>query len=107
MKLIPYSRLIPGFVVFFLAMAFLRTLGFFPAVTFHMTDRSILGEGDRTVDLATLLGQTAHWVIIAAMAGVGLMTDVRKMRSGGVRSLLLGLLAGGAIMLLGLLQAVL
>ncbi len=106
-QLIPYSRLIPGFVLFFLAMAFLRTMGFFPEVTFHLTDRSILGEGDRTVDLASLLGQTAHWVIIAAMAGVGLMTDVRKMRTGGVKSLLLGLLAGGAIMLLGLVQAVL
>ena len=102
---IHYSRLIPGFVVFFLAMAFLRTMGCFPEVTFHMTDRFILGEGDRTLDLASLLGLTAHWVITGAMAGVGLMTDVRSMRSGGVKSLLLGLLAGGAILLLGLIQA--
>lgn len=101
-QLISYPRLIPGFMVFFLAMAFLRTMD----LTFHLTDRSILGEGDRTVDLASLLGQTAHWVIITAMAGSGLMTDVRKMRSRGVKSLLLALLAGGAIMLLGFIQAV-
>ena len=104
---VQYARLVPGFVLLFLAMAFLRTMGFLPEVTLHMTDRFVLGVGDRTLDLAGLLGQTAHWFITGAMAGMGLMTDVRSMNSGGMKALLLGLLAGGAIMLLGLLHVVL
>ena len=100
-----YSKLVPGFVVLFLAMALLRTLGFLPEVTFHMSERWLFGAGDQHVDLARLLSQTGTWVITAAIAGVGLATDVRAMKSGGMRPLLLGLLAALGVALLGLLVA--
>ncbi|MCE2433299.1 MAG: pyridoxal-phosphate dependent enzyme [Candidatus Latescibacteria bacterium] len=44
-----YSRLVPGFVVLFLAMALLRTLGFLPEVTLHLSDQFVFGAGDRHI----------------------------------------------------------
>ena len=97
-----YRQLVPTFVFFFVAMAFLRTMGFFPEVTMHMTDRFIFGAGDRTLDLATTLGEAGKWVITAAIAGVGLMTEFRALRTGGVRPFMLGLAASVLIAALGL-----
>ena len=88
-----YARLVPTFVLFFMAMAFLRTAGFFPEVTFHLTDRFFLGAGDRTVDLANSLAQAGKWVITGAIAGVGFNTEFRALRSAGLRTVMLGLLA--------------
>jgi uncharacterized integral membrane protein (TIGR00698 family) len=100
-----YTKLIPGFVVLFLGMVLLRTLGFFPEVTLHMSEQSIFGPEPRRLDLAAGLGQAAKWVITCAMVGVGLSTEFRAMRAGGARPLLLGALAAVGIALLGLLIA--
>ncbi|MHC4181033.1 MAG: putative sulfate exporter family transporter, partial [Planctomycetota bacterium] len=100
-----YAQLVPTFVLFFVGMAFLRTMGFFPEVTFHLTDRFLFGAGDRTVDLARTLGQAGQWVITGAIAGVGLMTEFRALRTGGTRPFMLGVLATVAITLLGLLYS--
>ena len=97
-----YRRLMPTFVLFFVGMAFLRTMGFFPEVTLHMADRFVFGAGDRTLDLAAALGQAGEWVITAAIAGVGLSTEFRALRTGGLRPLMLCLLATVMIALLGL-----
>ena len=75
----------PAFVLFFVGMAILRTMGFFPEVTLHMADRFVLGAGDRTLDLAAVLGQAGKWVITAAIAGIGLITEFRALRTGGLR----------------------
>ena len=100
-----YAKLIPTFVIFFLALAFLRTMGLFPEITLHLTDRFVLGGGDRTFDAAKLLGQTAKWTITAAMAAVGLMTEFRALKAGGMKPFTLGLLSTAIIALLGLLLA--
>ena len=97
-----YRQLVPTFVFFFVGMAFLRTMGFFPEVTMHMTERFIFGAGDRTLDLATTLGEAGKWVITAAIAGVGLMTEFRALRTGGVRPFMLGLASSVLIAALGL-----
>ena len=97
-----YRQLVPTFVLFFVGMALLRTMGFFPEVTLHMTERFIFGAGDRTLDLAATLGEAGKWVITAAIAGVGLMTEFRTLRMGGVRPFMLGLAASVLIAALGL-----
>ena len=78
------------FVLLFLLAAGLRTSGFFPEVTFHMTDRFLLGAGDRTMDLAQVLGLAAGWLITTAIAGVGLLTEFRALKTGGARPFALG-----------------
>ncbi|MCY4587638.1 MAG: putative sulfate exporter family transporter [Bryobacterales bacterium] len=97
-----YRQLMPAFLLFFVGMAMLRTMGFFPEVTLHMADRFVLGAGDRTLDLAAVLGQAGKWVITAAIAGIGLITEFRALRTGGLRPLALCLLATVMIALLGL-----
>lgn len=97
-----YRQLVPTFVLFFVGMALLRTMGFFPEVTLHMTERFIFGAGDRTLDLAATLGEVGKWVITAAIAGVGLMTEFRTLRMGGARPFMLGLAASVLIAALGL-----
>ena len=87
---IRYSKLVPGFVVVFLGLAFMRTLGFLPEVTLHLTDQFVLGGGDRTVDIAGTMSAAGKWLITGAMAGVGLSTEFRAMKAGGVRPLILG-----------------
>lgn len=97
-----YRQLVPGFVLFFVGMALLRTVGFFPEVTLHMSDRFIFGGGDRTVDLAAALGEAGKWIITAAIAAVGLATEFRTFRTGGMRPFLLGLFAAVLIAALSL-----
>jgi len=97
-----YSQLLPTFVFFFVGMAVLKTAGFLPEVTFHWTERFLFGAGDRTVNLAEALSQAGKWTITAAIAGVGLITEFRALRTGGMRPFLLGLLASLGIALLGL-----
>lgn len=100
-----YSKLVPGFVLLFLGFAFLHTLGFLPEVTVHLTDRFPLGGGDHTIDLAHALSLGGKWIITAAIAAVGLSAELRAMKSGGARPLLLGIVVAIGIGLLGLLVA--
>ncbi|MBT4099113.1 MAG: putative sulfate exporter family transporter [Gemmatimonadetes bacterium] len=88
---IEYRKLVPSFVLLFLVAALLRTSGFLPEVTFHMTDRFLFGAGDRTMDLAQVLGLAAGWLITTAIAGVGLLTEFRALKAGGTRPFALGL----------------
>ena len=102
---VDYAGLVPGFLLLFLLAAFLRTTGFLPDVTFHMTDRFVFGEGDRTWNLADLAACAATWLITAAMAGVGLMTEVRSLAAGGARPFALGLACSLVLAVLGLAYA--
>ena len=97
-----YSRLVPGFVVLFLAMALLRTLGFLPEVTLHLSEQFVFGAGDRHIDLAGLLSQSGKWIITCAMAGVGLSTAFAAMKAGGIKPVILGVLSAITLALLGL-----
>ncbi len=102
---VSYARLIPAFVIFFLALAFLRTTGFLPEVTVHMTDRFLLGGGDRTFHLGLLLASAGKWLITGAMAAVGLITEFHALKTGGIRPFALGLASTGIIAVLGLAYA--
>lgn len=97
-----YSKLVPGFVVLFLAMALLRTLGFLPEVTLHLSEQFVFGAGDRHIDLSGLLSQSGKWIITCAMAGVGLSTAFAAMKAGGIKPVILGILSAITLALLGL-----
>lgn len=106
-KPVQYSKLVPGFVVAFLGLALLRTLGFLPVVTMHLTDQFVLGGGDRTIDIAGVLSMAGKWLITAAMAGVGLSTVFAAMKAGGVKPLVFGVVLAGVMGALGLAVALL
>ena len=78
---------------------------FAPEVTVHMTDRFLLGGGDRTFHLGLLLASAGKWLITGAMAAVGLITEFRARRTGGIRPFTLGLVSTGIIAVLGLAYA--
>lgn len=70
---------VPWFVLWFLLLAVVNSLGWIPAAA-HVP-----------------LGHAALFAIVVALAGVGLSSDVRKMISAGARPLLLGALLWFAI----------
>lgn len=76
---VDWMAIIPWFILWFLIAAALNSLGVFPA---------------RVQDGIT---QLALFAIIVALAGVGLSTDVQKIRSAGVRPLVLGAILWAAI----------
>jgi uncharacterized integral membrane protein (TIGR00698 family) len=86
------SRAVPWFVVGFVAFAGLRSLG--------VLDVAI---GDTI--LADVLSVAAGLLILVALAGVGLGTDVRAMAGVGPRPFVLGLALWVGIVALGLLMA--
>lgn len=84
-------RLVPWFVIAFLALAGMRAAGLLPPAAIQTA------------------GQASTWLTVAAMAALGLGTDVRALLAAGPRVvaaaslslLLLGLLALGLLTLLG------
>ena len=87
------SRAVPWFVIGFVIVAGLRSLGLLDAR---------LPSGGTLADLCSLL---ASLLILVALAGVGLATDIRSLRAVGPRPFLLGAAMWLAIGLLGLVLA--
>lgn len=83
----------PIFVVGFLLMAFLNTLGFFIWLSAHVH-----------VDVPRVLLETSRALILVALAAVGLSTRLASMRETGLKPFLIGLgvaaLTSGASLLL-------
>ena len=82
-KKINYLHLFPTFVVGFLAMALLQTLGLLPDLTFHVTQGVLQGEHD--LKLTGLAEQISKICITISMAGVGLETKFAAMRQTGLK----------------------
>jgi uncharacterized integral membrane protein (TIGR00698 family) len=78
---VDWRAILPWFVLWFLAAAALNTFGAIPAAWRHP------------------IQQTAFFSIVVALAGVGLSSDVERMRAAGLRPLLLGALLWAAIAL--------
>lgn len=76
---VEWARIIPWFILWFLGAALLNTFGVIPAA------------------LHGALAQTALFLIVVALTGVGLSADAQAIRSAGVRPALLGLLLWIAI----------
>ena len=91
----------PTFVLGFLLMALLRTVGWLPDMTIHVADSAVWGAGSHDVSLVRVCDTVSKFLIVAAMGAVGLETSVAALRRTGVRPLILGLSA--SIIICGLL----
>jgi uncharacterized integral membrane protein (TIGR00698 family) len=88
---INYLRLFPLFVLGFVGMALLNTLGFVPELTVH--NAAFLGEGARTLNLTTVAEEISKFCIVISMAGVGLETKFSAMKQTGLKPFAASLLA--------------
>lgn len=98
-KNINYAKLFPMFVFGFLAMAFLRTIGWLPELSF--SDPKFFGAGH--VGLEKVCDQISKFCITISMAGVGLETTFHSMRQTGAKPFLASLAA--ALVITGLIFA--
>ena len=105
-KKINYFHLFPMFVIGFLAVALLNTIGLLPKLTFHIAEGGLLASGDRDWNLAGFLEQISKVCIIISMAGVGLETKFAAMRQTGLKPFVASLIAVlvVAVMILGLIK---
>jgi uncharacterized integral membrane protein (TIGR00698 family) len=97
---ITFSNLVPGFVLGFLLMALIRTLGIYFGVLPH--DLSNPGNLTFAANLLTGLDEAARFAILMALAGVGLNTDMMSMRKIGLKPFLLGTLLAAVLALVSL-----
>lgn len=81
------GNVLPLFVIGFLLMALLKTLGWLPV--FDIT----LGSRTMRVDVAKSCEQVSRILIVVSMAAVGLETSLAALRRTGARPLLLGCVA--------------
>ncbi|NQZ95614.1 MAG: putative sulfate exporter family transporter [Myxococcales bacterium] len=87
-----FRQAVPMFVLGFLALALLRTLGDLSEAPF--------GGAIESATWGTWIGSASAlsgWLLAIAMAAVGLGTDLRRLRSLGARPLLVGLAAALAV----------
>lgn len=92
-----WLSMFPSFVLGFLAIALLRTIGWVPDVTFHIAQSALWGAGSHDVSLVKVCDAASKFLIVTAMAAVGLETSVTSLRRTGMRPLLLGLTASVVI----------
>ena len=102
---INYLHLFPMFVLGFIAMALLNTLGLLPDLTVRRT--ALFGPGAHTMGLAALAEEVSRFCIISSMAGVGLETRFAALRQTGLKPLIASLVAAAviAVLLLALIRA--
>src|SRR2546430_373835 len=91
-KHINYFHLFPMFVLGFLAVALLKTLGLLPDLTVHVT-KGLLNAGHHNLSLAGLAEQISKLCITISMAGVGLETKFAAMRQTGLKPFAASLVA--------------
>ncbi len=87
-----YSQLVPWYVWAFAAMAALALLGWIPTLTFPPAASAAPGAESVQISLIPVLKQLGMVLLTAAMAAIGLQTDIRALAHTGARALLAGLL---------------
>jgi uncharacterized integral membrane protein (TIGR00698 family) len=98
-KNINYAHLFPTFILGFLALALLNTLGFLPKLTMHLNG-PIFKAADHQVNLAGSLEQASKFLITISMAGVGLETKFSSMKQTGLKPFVASLIAALVIAVL-------
>ncbi|MEZ5513780.1 MAG: putative sulfate exporter family transporter [Steroidobacteraceae bacterium] len=88
---VPRPPLVPLFVLGFIGMCVLRTVGDLGAAPF-----GVLSQTDWQ-SMLTLMQTLSEWCLIAAMAAVGLQTRLDSFATLGLRPLLLGLIAAALV----------
>lgn len=104
-KKINYLRLFPVFVLGFVGMALLNTLGLLPELNFRHA--ALFGAGEHTTTLASVADQLSRFCILMSMAAVGLETKFSAMKQTGAKPIGASLLAVVvvAVMVLMLIKA--
>lgn len=87
----------PMFVIGFLAMALLRTGGMLPDLTIRLPETAMVGAGTHDISVVRICDMASKFLIVAAMAAVGLETRFKALRQTGVRPLVLAF--GAAIII--------
>ena len=83
-----WSKLIPGFVLGFLAMALIRTLGV--AAGILPQNVSNPGELQSAASVLKSVDEISKFLILMALTGVGLNTNLTSLRRIGIKPLLVG-----------------
>ena len=85
---INWKKMVPGFVFGFLLMSLLRTVG----IALDFLPQSVSNPGDMVFAASALkfLDQTSKFLILMALAGVGLNTDLASLRRLGLKPLIIG-----------------
>ena len=83
-----WGKLIPGFVLGFLAMSLFRTLGV--ALGFLPQSVSHPGSLQGAAQILIFLDELSKFAILMALAAVGLNTDLTSLRRIGVKPLIIG-----------------
>ena len=86
-----WYRMIPLFIVGFLAMATLRTLGDVGDKPFQLIEQGAWNE------IISFTKMIASWCLTIAMAAVGLRTSFSKLRNLGLKPLMVGLIAATVV----------
>jgi uncharacterized integral membrane protein (TIGR00698 family) len=88
---VQWLKMIPLFVVAFVALSLVRTVG-------DLGERALGFLPARSWDgLITLCSDASNWLLMVAMAAVGLSTSLRKLRNLGLRPLLAGFAAAALV----------
>jgi len=87
-KRVRITKLFPVFILGFIAMATLRSLGDYLVLT-----REIFWDAEGWSDFNSFLNQWAGYFLAVAMAGVGLGTDIKKLKQLGAKPFIVGLFA--------------
>jgi len=83
-----FISLFPVFIIGFIAMAVLRSLG-----DYFVTSRDLFWNAEGWNGFCSIVKQWAGYFLAVAMAGVGLGTDIRKLRQLGFKPFFVGLFA--------------
>jgi uncharacterized integral membrane protein (TIGR00698 family) len=83
-----FSKLVPGFVLGFLVMSLIRTLG----VAIGVLPQAVAQPGGLVLaaNFLTTVDELAKFAILMALAGVGLNTDLASLRKIGFKPLIVG-----------------
>lgn len=91
-KKINYFHLFPTFVLGFLGMALLKTMGLLPDLTVHVS-KGVFQAGNHDLSLGGLSEQISKICITISMAGVGLETKFASMKQTGLKPFAVSLAA--------------
>ncbi|HFE47118.1 MAG TPA: putative sulfate exporter family transporter [Nannocystis exedens] len=99
------TTLIPPFILGFVALALAKTLNLLPDFTLHLEASPFWAAGAVDVGMSSLVTTVSSFLIVVAMAGVGMGVHLRGLAKIGLRALYVGLfaalvLAGFSLMLI-------
>jgi len=96
-KKVSVLSLFPAFIVGFIGMAILRSLG-----DYFVVNRNFFWNADGWTGLCSTVKVWAEYFLAVAMAGVGLGTDIRKLKRLGSKPFFVGLFAALSVGIISL-----